>query len=52
MSLVSYINTCKEIRNILDFLRVNSESLTLEEIKRLYIRYLYLSTKIGTNNPK
>lgn len=52
MSLVSYINTCKEIRNILDFLRVNSESLTLEEIKRLYIRYIYLSTKIGTNNPK
>lgn len=52
MSLVSYINICKEIRNILDYLRVNSESLTTEEIKKLYIRYLYLSTKVSTNNPK
>lgn len=52
MSLVSYINTCKEIRNILDYLRVNSESLTIDEIKKLYIRYLYLSTKVSTNNPK
>lgn len=52
MSLVSYINTCREIRNILDYLRVNFESLTIEEIKKLYIRYLYLSTKVSTNNPK
>lgn len=52
MSLVSYINVCKEIRNILDYLKVNSESLTVEEIRKLYIRYLYLSTKISTNNPK
>ena len=52
MSLVSYINICKEIRDILNYLRNNSENLTIEEIKKLYIRYLYLSTKIGTNNPK
>ncbi len=52
MGLVSYINICNEIRNILDYLRVNSDSLTMDEIRKLYIRYLYLSTKVSTNNPK
>lgn len=52
MALISYINVYKEIRSILDYLRVNSDKLTLEEIKKLYIRYLYLSTKVSTNNPK
>lgn len=52
MSLVSYINICKEIRDILNYLRNNSENLTIEEIKKLYIRYLYLLTRVGISNPK
>lgn len=48
MSLVSYINICKEIRDILNYLRNNSNNLTIEEIKKLYIRYLYLLTRVGT----
>ena len=52
MSLVSYINICKEIRDILNYLRNNSENLTIEEIKKLYIRYLYLLTRVGISNTK
>ena len=48
MSLVSYINICKEIRDILNYLRNNSNNLTIEEIKKLYIRYLYLLTRVVT----
>lgn len=48
MSLVSYINICKEIRDILNYLRNNSNNLTFDEIKKLYIRYLYLLIRDGT----
>lgn len=48
MSLVSYINIRKEIRDILNYLRNNSNNLTFDEIKKLYIRYLYLLIRDGT----
>lgn len=48
MSLVSYINICKEIKDILNYLRNNSNNLTIEEIKKIYIRYLYLLIRDGT----
>lgn len=48
MSLVSYINICKEIRDILNYLRNNSNNLTFDEIEKLYIRYLYLLIRDGT----
>lgn len=48
MGLVSYINICKEIKDILNYLRNNSNNLTIEEIKKLYIRYLYLLIRDGT----
>ena len=41
MSLVSYINICKEIRDILNYLRNNSNNLTIEEIKN-YILDIYI----------
>ena len=51
MALISDINVYKEIRSILDYLNNNSDKVILEETKKLYIRYLYLSTKVSTNNP-
>lgn len=45
------ISINREINNLLRFLNNNKDSISKIELMKLYRRYLYLSSRVSTNNP-